>query len=92
MMRIAAVGEAPTTEGRDVAAIAKGLTHRQQQLAMGRYDDDFASHEDATVLERAGIWAALPPDDEDEFYRFDITPLGLLVRQHLNDIQGANNE
>ncbi|MBW6523474.1 hypothetical protein KZ810_08175 [Sphingomonas sp. RHCKR47] len=68
---------------QDVAAIAAGLTAQQRALASGRYDDDFASHEDAAALERAGIWEALPPDDEDEFWRFDVTPLGLAVRAHL---------
>ena len=67
----------------DLASLARGLTKAQRELASGRYDDDFASHNDAAVLERAGIWVETPPDDEDEHPRFVCTPLGLQLRAYL---------
>jgi len=64
----------------DPEAIAATLSEAQRAIASGRYDPEFASIDDAAELERLGFWKWGGPTDDDEFYHFDITPLGLAVR------------
>ena len=74
---------------QQVAEIAGRLSKAQREAASGRYDGDFVSIPDATALERLGLWKPVPPDHEDEHWRFEATPLCLAVR---NFIQGNSHD
>lgn len=69
----------------DLANIAKGLTKAQRDMISGRYDPEFASVDDAAMLERLGLWKWEGPTEDEEFYHFCFTPLGAAVRSHLKD-------
>lgn len=74
----------------DIAEVAKGLTKAQQQLMLGDYDPEFASIQDASVLERLGLWSYDPnkQDADSEYYDLDVTPLGLRVKAYLQGNEG----
>jgi hypothetical protein len=87
----------PTTEGRDVAAIAKAMAPGQRAIVLAlrmhvRRAISFSGSQAHRLMLNPKFPGLIVRVKQGGLAFYGLTPLGILVRQHLNDIQGANNE